>query len=396
MRPIAVATAMVVISAVVGRLGGRDPSVERSAGREVVSAQSAPGAEETVVNRGAPAVMPQPPSIDARQATLGRVLFFEERLSGDGSTACATCHRPDRAFAGGDALSPGYRGTLYFRNAPSVMNAAHRRFLFWDGRVAGADLATLVRDHISEHHFMAADGRLVIERLRQIPEYAGRFRQAFGADVSYGRILNAVAGYVRSITSRGAPLDRHLAGGRSALSASAARGLGLFRAKAGCTQCHTGPLLSDEAFHRTGVPENRDVFDDPERHITFRRFMRALGVDNARNLGEDVGRYAVTKEARDRGRFLTPSLREVAHTAPYMHNGVFPTLEEVVNFYDRGGGPGAEGLRPLGLSAGERSDLVAFLREGLSGQLPDQTEPEMPAYGVLGLPGLPVRAGGVR
>lgn len=391
------AAAVVVFSAVASGLGA-DSDVGRSApvGRQMAAAPSAPRADERAVTRGALAVTPQPPSTDARQAALGRLLFFDDRLSGDGSTSCATCHDPDRAFAGEDALSPGYRGTLYFRNAPSVMNAVHRRFLYWDGRMAGADLPTLVRDHVSEHHFMAADGRLVIERLRQIPAYADRFREAFGSDVSYGRILNAVAAYVRTLNSRGSPLDRHLAGDRSALSPSAAHGFDLFQERARCTECHSGPLLSDERFHRTGVPENRNVFADPERHITFRRFMRTLGVDNARNLREDVGRYAVTKKAADRGRFLTPSLRDVARTAPYMHNGVFSTLEEVVSFYDRGGGRGADRLRPLGLSPGERLDLIAFLREGLSGQLPDQSRPETPAYGVLRLPRSSAPAGGVR
>lgn len=353
-------------------------------------------AETEAAPLGTLAAMPPPSAVDPRQAALGRLLFFDVRLSGDGSTSCATCHQPDRAFAGSDALSPGYRGTQYFRNAPSAMNAAHRRFLYWDGRIAGADLPTLVRDHLSEHHFMAADGRLVIERLRQIPKYADRFRHVFGSDVSYGKILNAVAAYVRTLDSHGAALDRYLAGNRSALSSPAARGLGLFQGKAACIRCHSGPLLSDGAFHRTGVPENHDVFAEPERHITFRRFMRTLGVDDARNLRQDPGRYGLTKQANDRGRFLTPSLRELAHTAPYMHNGVLPTLEAVVDFYDRGGGADAEGLMPLGLTADDRSDLVAFLRDGLAGRLPDPTEPAMPRYGLLALPGVRVTAGGVR
>ncbi len=355
-----------------------------------------PGANIAATAPGTLVAMPPQSAVDPRQAALGRLLFFDVRLSGDGSTSCATCHRPDRAFAGGDALSPGYRGTQYFRNAPSAMNAAHRRFLYWDGRIAGADLPTLVRDHVSEHHFMAADGRLVIERLRQIPEYADRFRQAFGSDVSYGKILNAVAAYVRTLNSRHAPLDRYLAGERSALSPAMVRGLDLFQGKAGCARCHSGPLLSDDAFHRIAVPENDGIFADPQRHITFRRFMRTLGVDDARNLRHDPGRYAVTKRADDRGRFLTPGLREVARTAPYMHNGVFATLDALVDFYDRGGGPGAEGLKPLGLTADERSDLVAFLRDGLAGRTVDATEPEIPAYGVLALPGVRVTAGGVR
>lgn len=330
-------------------------------------------------------IAPLPPAsqVDPKQAALGRLLFFDERLSGDASTSCATCHLPDHAFAGADSLSVGYRGTLYFRNAPTVANAAHRRFFFWDGRLTGSDIPTLVRDHLTEHHFMAADGRVLIERMRQIPEYDRRFREAFGG-VSYGKILNAVSAYVRTLVSRDAPLDRYLAGEPSALSAEAERGLDLFRGKAGCVRCHTGALLSDGRFHRTGVPENPDVFGEPDRHVTFRRFFRTLGVPGHRSLREDVGRYAVTKEAADRGRFHTPSLREVGRTAPYMHNGVLATLDDVVSFYDRGGGPSAEGLAPLGLSPAEKADLVAFLRDGLSGQLPDADEPDLPLYAVGG------------
>ncbi len=335
------------------------------------------GAEASAGARPAPELAPLPPmaEVDGRKAALGLLLFFDPRLSGDGSIACATCHVPARAWADGLPLAKGYPGSLYFRNTPTLLNAAHKRHAFWDGRLPASDLPTVVRDHISEAHFLQADGRLVIERLRQVPEYEAGFIEAFGGEPSYGRILEAVAAHLRLLRSENVPLDRFLTGDRSALSAAAGRGLALFRGRAGCIRCHHGPMLSDGGFHDLGVPENRDIFRSPERHITFRRFFKLFGVPEYASLRQDVGRFAVTKQEADRGRFATPSLREVARTAPYMHNGVLATLAEVVAFYDRGGGR----TPPLGLSAADRADLVAFL-EALSGAPGTVPAPKLPDY----------------
>lgn len=320
--------------------------------------------------KAAPELAPLPAveAVDGRQAALGRFLFFDPRLSGDASLSCAECHAPEKGWADGLPLSQGYPGSLYLRNTPTVLNAVHKRFAYWDGRLAGADMATVVRDHIAEAHFMQADGRLVIERLRQVPAYEEGFRTAFGGEPSYGRILNAVVAYLKTLRSREVPLDRYLAGDRTALSPQARAGLALFQGKARCIECHYGALLSDGGFHNLGVPENPEIFRTPERHITFRRFFKVLGVSDYASLREDLGLFAITKMPADRGRFATPSLREVAHTAPYMHNGMLATLEEVVEFYDRGGGRIARPeLRRLGLTAAEQKSLVEFLR-ALSGQ----------------------------
>ncbi len=309
---------------------------------------------------------PQP---DANQVELGRLLFFDKRLSGDDTMSCATCHDPDKGWADGEAMSIGYPGSLYFRNTPTILNVAHARYLYWDGRLPGNDLATVVRDHISEAHFLQADGRLVIERLRQVPEYEQRFNNTFGGEPTYGRVLNAVAAFVTTLRSQNVPLDRHLAGEEGALSDAAARGLELFRGKPGCVQCHDGPMLADGSFHNLGLPPNRDIFYEPLRHITFRRFFRTLGLGEATELREDPGLFAVTKQAVDRGRFRKPTLREVSNTAPYRHDGSLATLQDVIEFYDGGGGPGERKdalLKPLGLSDQEKADIIEFLKS-LSG-----------------------------
>jgi cytochrome c peroxidase len=321
------------------------------------------------------------------QVELGKLLFFEPRLSGDASISCATCHDPKKGWGDGKALSTGYPGSEHFRNSQTILNAAHYRRNYWDGRMHGRDLPTLVRDHLTEAHFMQVDGRLFAERLKQAPEYEELFRKAFGGEPTFGRTLAAIAAFVRTITSKNIPLDRFLKGETAALSPTAQEGMKLFQGKAGCIQCHGGALLSDQKFHALGVPENPAVYGEPLRHVTFRRFMKTLGVPNYDNLREDVGLYAVTKEPGDRGKFRTPSLREVALTAPYMHNGVFATLEDVVEFYNRGGGPHPHKsplLRPLGLTDGEKKTLVEFLKS-LAGDPIVVERPALPEYKVRGL-----------
>ncbi len=317
-----------------------------------------------------PTPLPSLPPQKAELVELGRLLFFDERLSGDNSLACAYCHQPQKGWGDGQPLSEGYPGSPYFRNAPTLMNVVFHKQLYWDGRLSGADLPTLVRDQLTEAHFMNADGRLLQERLKQVPKYVAMFERAFGkGDPTFGKILNAVTAFVRTLVSRNVPFDRYMKGDESALTDEAKRGLALFTGKAGCIQCHTGPLLSDGRYHALGVPENLGVIEEPERHITFRRFNRTLGVPNAVNLREDVGRYALTKEPKDWKAFRTPSLRELKYTAPYMHNGTLATLADVVEFYNQGGGgptPKIPYLRRLGLTEAERRALVALL-ESLSG-----------------------------
>ena len=315
---------------------------------------------------------------------LGRLLFYDGRLSGDGSTSCATCHDPNNSYADGKPLSDGYsRGNLYFRNTPTLLNASRMPVYDWDGRFAQGDLATVVRDHIAEAHFMNLDGRLLVERMRQVPEYEDGFKQHFGSEVSYGKVLNALVAYLQTLeSSSDNPYLAYTAGDTNALGSQARRGMELFEGKAGCVQCHSGDLLSDGQFHNLGVPDNSQIFEDPQRHITFRRFFRMFGVGEYVTMRDDPGLYALTADDADRGKFRTPSLLEVARTAPYMHGGVFDSLGEVVEFYNAGGGSSpnkAPALRPLGLTDTEIADLVAFL-ESLGSPAEAGDEPDLPAY----------------
>ncbi|MBI4787300.1 MAG: c-type cytochrome [Chloroflexi bacterium] len=310
------------------------------------------------------------------EVLLGKYLFFDARLAADSSIACASCHQPDKAWTDGKPLSDGYPGTKYFRNTPSILNAVFASYAYWDGRLDPGDMPTVVRDHITEAHFYQADGRLVVERLKQVPEYVQLFKDAYGAGPSFGRMVDAVSAYVLSLNSSASAYDKFLAGDASALSTDAKAGLGLFNGKAGCAKCHTGNTFSDSKFYALGVPENPDIFADPLRHITFRRFFRTLGLPNYRNTFQDVGLLAVTEDPDDRGAFRTAPLREVARTAPYMHNGMLATLDEVVRFYNQGVG---NQVKPLGLSDSEIAQIVAFL-SSLNSALPVAQPVTPPAY----------------
>ena len=310
-----------------------------------------------------------PKSYDDAVVLLGKYLFFDPRISADANVSCASCHNPENAWANNDALSRGYTGNEYFRNTPTLMNTVYMDYLYWDGRMDGGDMPTLVRDHITEAHFMAQDGRLMTERIKQVPEYVALFEEAWGKGPSFGGILKSITAYTQSINSGMTPYDNFMAGDTAALSADAAAGLELFDAN--CASCHSGAVFSDNEFHNTGVPQNGDIWANPQRHIIFRRFFRQLGVPNYRNLTEDPGRFAVTKEDEDLGAIRTAPLREVARTAPYMHNGVYSTLEEVVEFYNDSMG--------LNLSSEEMSQLVAFL-QSLSSESVTFEPVEQPAY----------------
>ena len=322
--------------------------------------------------------------VAATQVELGHLLFYDGRLSGDGSTSCATCHDPNNGYMDGAPLSAGYsRGNPYFRNTPTLLNASKMPFYDWDGRFAQGDLASVVRDHIAEAHFMSLDGRLLVERMRQVPEYEESFKDLFGSEVSYGKVLNALVAYLQTLeSSADNPYVAFKAGDTDALSPQAQRGLALFEGKADCVQCHSGDLLSDGEFHNLGVPDNALIFEDPQRHITYRRFFRMFGVSEYVTMRDDPGLYALTVDDADRGKFRTPSLLEVARTAPYMHGGVFESLSEVVEFYNAGGGSSPNkdaALRPLGLTDSEAADLVAFL-ESLESPAGVEDTPELPMY----------------
>jgi len=277
--------------------------------------------------------------------TLGRRLFRERLLSRDRSLACVDCHRPDRAFTDGRARSVGVYGRRGPRSVPTIVNRAWGTSFFWDGRIA--TLEEQVLEPILAELEMDLSIEEAVERLRVTSPYAAAFRETFGRDVNRDDLARALAAYVRTIQSGASPYDRYVWGEPDALSPDAQAGLRLFRGRANCTACHVGPNLTDEEFHNTGVFWGQQPYD--------------------------AGRVVVTGAVEDTGKFKTPTLREIERTAPYMHDGSIATLEEVVDFYDRGGNDNPfrdQELRSLRLTEEEKMVLVAFLRS-LTGTVSD-------------------------
>jgi len=321
------------------------------------------------------ALGPLPPleQPDPRLVELGRMLFFDTRLSGDGVLSCASCHDPEQAWTDGVALGIAYPGSKGFRNTRTIINSVHGDYYYWDGRLTKADRDTQVRDMITETHYMNMDGRLMLERLKQVPEYVVLFNETLGGEPSFGRTLKAIAAFESTLVSGPTPFDT------DTMSAEARRGQKVFEGKGGCIACHNGPYFSDGQNHATGVDDNPELFSDPLRHLTLRSFSKFMGVDGFERLGADPGFYTVTKEDSDWRTFVTPTLREVSRTAPYMHGGTMETLADVIEHYDAGAGPE---LQPLGLSDGEKADLIAFL-EALSSEPVAFDAPEIPPYQVI-------------
>jgi cytochrome c peroxidase len=271
-------------------------------------------------------------------AALGKRLFYEQRLSRDASVSCATCHDPARAFTDGLPRARGVGGKSGPRNTPTIVNRGIGRVQFWDGRSATLEQQAL--GPIAASVEMDLPLEQALARLGEDSSYRRAFEAVFGGGPTAERLGQAIAAYERTIYSVDSPFDRFLAGDEEALGPEARRGLTLFGGKARCGECHSGPNFSDELFHTLG-------------------------------LAGDAGRGGVTKAPADDAAFKTPTLREVAKTAPYMHDGSLATLEEVVDYYDRGGTPHpnlSPKMTKLGLSAQERTDLVAFLR-ALSGTI---------------------------
>jgi len=282
--------------------------------------------------------IPEDNPLTPEKVALGRRLFFDPILSRDYSLSCASCHDPRRAFTDGLPLAVGVEGRSGVRHAPALLNRAWGKSLFWDGRAASLEEQALQPLQNPNEFDMTLEE--VITRLKSHSDYPTLFQSAFAHSPNKDHLGRALASYVRTILAGNAPIDRYLDGDPEALTAEARQGLRLFRGKANCTACHLGPTFTDEDFHNTGVAWREEAFADP-------------------------GRFAVTGKEEDRGAFKTPTLREVARTAPYMHDGSLATLEDVIEFYNRGGRPNphldAE-LRPMNLTDQEKLALLAFLR----------------------------------
>ena len=286
---------------------------------------------------------------------LGKKLFFDRRLSGDGTMSCATCHDPEKAFTDGLDLSLSYPTTRNWRNSPTLVNVAFQKYVFHDGRSLTLENQALFP--MMSAFEMNRNLDFVEEVIRSVPEYVDAFRKVFGSEVTRERMAMAIAAYERTIISVNAPLDRHLKGDSTALSDEAKKGLVLFMGKGRCGECHFGVNLADDKFHALHVPENPEHQTDPRIAVTRRFVAKLARYEDYRSLTEDPGRS-----------LITPTLREIGKTGPYMHNGIFTTLDDVIEFFDKGGGKGNTVLKPLGLTDKEKASLKTFLTEALTGE----------------------------
>jgi cytochrome c peroxidase len=313
---------------------------------------------------GLPAVpVPEANPQTAEAVALGRRLFYEPRLSADASLTCASCHNPAFGFADRRNHSMGVGGKIGTRNAPALLNAAYNPTQFWDGRAhsleeqAGGPIANPIEMNLTHE--------VCVTQLGADPSYKAAFEKAYGpGPVTIGRVENALASFERTLISGDSPFDKYEYGGdKRALSEAAVRGLAIFRdpKRGNCSVCHTidekSALFMDGKFHNIGV-----------------------GVNGEGDL-TDLGRYTETKIETDKGAFKTPTLRNVAKTGPYMHDGSIRSLKDVVDFYAGGGNSNPyldKEIKAIKLSAVERADLVAFL-ESLTGGIPAGAGPPEPA-----------------
>lgn len=304
-----------------------------------------------------PADVPVPSEnpVTRSKVELGFRLWFETRLSANNQMSCATCHDHRKGFSNGEATAAGVSGQRGARNVPTVYGAAYQPHLFWDGREATLEGQALAP--ITNPVEMASRMGEVIAKLEAMPYYRHKFKEAFDTGPTPEGIGKAIASFERALTVGPSPYDRFTAGDREALTAPQHRGLLLFNSRrTTCSLCHNGKTLTNGLFANTGA-----------------------GTASA---SPDPGRGSVSGQDGMQGAFKTPTLLNVAQTAPYMHDGSLATLEAVIDFYDRGGGPAANrhpAVRPLALTPQEKADLVAFMN-ALTG--PDNLK------AIAGLPGI--------
>ena len=295
-------------------------------------------AETLRVPLGLDAYVPAPETnvLTREIVELGRTLFFFKGLSRDGTLSCGGCHVPEKAFTDGKPVAVGVRGQISARRTPPILNRAWGKSFFWDGRAA--TLEDQVLQPVLNPKEMDLPLGEIVPRVRANESIGARMQAVFGRPAEREDVARALASYVRSILAGDSPYDRYIAGDRAALSGQQQLGLKLFRGKANCVACHVGANLTDEAFHNTGAGWRNGVLSD---------------------------------QGQANGAFKTPGLREVARVAPYMHDGSLATLEEVVDFYDKGGreNPNLDSeMRQLNLTADEKRALIEFLKS-LSGKV---------------------------
>ena len=301
------------------------------------------------------------------QTQLGKQLFYDVRLSRNKQMSCATCHKPDLFFIDGLPKARGLNNKVLTRNTPTLLHVADHHSFFWDGRASS--LETQILEMIQNPDIMNMDLESLVKRLNQIPGYVAQFKKIYGQPVTSREITRSIAAYERTLVTKRSPFDKHLAGDKTAISPPAQQGLELFQGRANCALCHHGLNFTDSGFHNIGVPSS------VKQKVSGRFSLKKLLIDS------DTGRYKVTGRPEDLSSFKTPTLRNITQTAPYMHNGVFETLEEVIEFYDMGGikNPNLDiQMKQLGLTAQEKFYLIEFLKT-LTGKPPSDIEkPELP------------------
>lgn len=275
--------------------------------------------------------------LTAEKVALGKQLFFDKRLSKDGSASCETCHVPEKGWTDGTALSKKVGGAMNTRHSPTLINVGYNELWYWDGRAE-----TLEKNvEAAWKGQLGADPAVVAAAIAKIPGYEVQFKTIFKSEATPDAIAKALASYIRTIRSGGSPWDKYEKGDKKAVTESVTRGWELFRNKAGCAQCHAPPLFTDNGFHDTGIG-----FDKPE---------------------PDTGRGKIAKDEKLDGAFKTPTLRSVTTHAPFFHDGRAATIEEAVDFMLSGGIKDKNKnldakLKVVKLSPKEREDLIAFVK----------------------------------
>lgn len=302
-----------------------------------------------------PTSVPIPPGNLNYQAKvdLGKQLYFDGRLSKNGAISCAFCHNPGTGFADPRQTSIGIDGKIGGRQAPTVFNTGFNPVQFWDGRAGSLEEQAIGPIHNPIE--MGETHEHVVKKLNKIAGYREQFRAVFGTDVNLQGIADAIAAYERTVISSNSAFDKFVKGEAGAMGDAAVRGMAVFKGKGRCILCHYGPNFTDNGFHNLGVPQ--------------------VGP-----LKEDLGRYGVSQMEADKGAFKTPTLRSITQTAPYMHDGAFKTLEEVIEFLSGGGGANPHldpFIKPLNLTAEEKADLLAFL-QALTGEPVKFEFPKLP------------------
>jgi len=339
--------------------------------------------------------VPEPPDnrITPEKAELGKMLYFDPKLTGDAGLACSDCHDPKQGWGFNDPICRGYPGAVHWRNCNTVVNVGYMDKLFWTG--SAKSMEAQARGAATGGISGNGERDVMEQRLRQTPIYVEMFREVFGTERP---ILNdawlAIATFERAMLSQtDTPLDRYLKGDQTALSEKAIQGMELFNGKANCIECHNGPMLSDQKYYNLGVPRPIEWEETGINTITYRFELYAKGVPEKyyREFKDDLGLYFDTKRRSDLGKFRTQPLRYLVYTPPYMHAGQFFTLEEVIDFYDEGGGENEMTeragnktpiLKSLGLTDEEKEALVVFLEE-ISGDEITMPPPEVPPYAVM-------------